>query len=396
MTAKQNSIRIIILIAFFVTVGQLFFDLYSPSLPAIADQLQISVGATQASITIFLISFGLSQLFYGPISDNIGRKPVLLTGLIILMFGAILIFFTDGIKMLYLARFIQGAGAGSVSVLSRAVARDYFEEKDLARALSILMMAVTVTPAIAPLIGGLLQDLIGWKLIFACLLAYAFIAFIVICCFLPETNKFTKTQKLKTTTVIANYGKLIRHKTFITYMSLSLISYVAIVFYITIAPFIFQDHFGLSASSYGLLIAIPAACYFAGSFLSNLFNKKLHYDSVIAIGAASVLISGLFLYSIVLFDMQSVDRIIAAVCFIPLGVGLIRPNTITGLLMPFAKKSGTVAALNGFIQMTGCGIIGIAVSHFHLTQAKDLAYCIMACGVVMLCILVFTNKIKFK
>ncbi|WP_315957757.1 MFS transporter [Coxiella burnetii] len=205
---KKNLI--VILTSVFVTVGQFAMALYLPALPALTTYFHTFPGVIQLSLTLFLIAFGFSQLFYGSLSDCYGRKPLLLIGLVIVMIGFLIAVFARHLSLLLIARVVQGLGAGSVSVLARAVIRDRFEGKKLVQALSLLIMAASLAPMIAPFIGGHIQHRLGWHSIFIFLFFHSGLILLGIFFLLPETKK-TESVPFKMGALLNNYKLLLRH-----------------------------------------------------------------------------------------------------------------------------------------------------------------------------------------
>ncbi|MDF5485260.1 MFS transporter, partial [Vibrio parahaemolyticus] len=178
----------ILLACLIISVGQLSMGLVMPSLPWIAKDFSISLDQAQLLVSIYLLGFGPSQFIYGPVSDALGRKRVLLTGLLIAMSGLLMIiFFSDTFTGMVMGRFLQGLGTGCCAVLARASTRDRFSGDELPVAMSYIAMAASITPLIAPVIGGFINFHFGWSMVFISLLGYVSLAWVII------AFKFTET-----------------------------------------------------------------------------------------------------------------------------------------------------------------------------------------------------------
>lgn len=182
------SFRSILLACLIISIGQLSMGLVFPSLPWIAKDFAISLEQAQLLVSVYLLGFGPSQFLYGPISDALGRKKVLLTGLLIAMLGLLMIiFFSQTFTAMVAGRFLQGLGTGCCAVLARASTRDRFNGPELPVAMSYIAMAASITPLFAPVIGGFINFHFGWSMVFISLLGYVSIAWVIIAVRFKET-----------------------------------------------------------------------------------------------------------------------------------------------------------------------------------------------------------------
>lgn len=175
--SKPIQFRTILLACLIISIGQLSMGLVFPSLPWIAKDFSISLDQAQLLVSVYLLGFGPSQFIYGPISDALGRKKVLLTGLLIALSGLmVIIVLKDSFNGMILGRFLQGLGTGCCAVLARASTRDRYSGAQLPVALSYIAMAASITPLVAPVIGGFINYHFGWSMVFVSLLGYVAIA----------------------------------------------------------------------------------------------------------------------------------------------------------------------------------------------------------------------------
>ena len=158
-------------------IGPFAIDMYLPALPAIAADLQASTAAKQMTLMIFFISFGVCQIFYGPVSDMIGRKPPLYFGIVVFALGGIGCGLAPSIEWLIFFRFVQGLGAASVMVIPRAIIRDLHTGADAARLMSLIMLVFSVSPILAPLTGSALIVPFGWRAVFVAVTIAAIFSF---------------------------------------------------------------------------------------------------------------------------------------------------------------------------------------------------------------------------
>ncbi|ERB64039.1 hypothetical protein N779_17445, partial [Vibrio coralliilyticus OCN008] len=243
----SNSIqpRAILLACLIISIGQLSMGLVFPSLPWIARDFSISLDQAQLLVSVYLLGFGPSQFLYGPISDSLGRKKVLLAGLLIAMTGLVLIIsFSDSFTGMVLGRLLQGLGTGCCAVLARASTRDRYSGAQLPVALSYIAMAASITPLIAPVLGGFINFHFGWSMVFVSLLGYVAIAWAIIVIRFDETLSQTKPMP-SPVNMLRQYRELVTSRYFISFASIGWLNFSLMITTVSVMPFIMQDQIGM-------------------------------------------------------------------------------------------------------------------------------------------------------
>src|SRR3954467_3011819 len=210
VTGRRPDGRLILLLGALAACGPISIDMYLPSLPTIAQAFAISTGAAQATLTSFMFGFSFGMLLYGPLSDAYGRRPVLLGGIALYALASIGCAAALSIDALVFVRFLQALGAGAASVLARAIARDAHEPTDAARVLSMLSIVTSIGPLLAPLIGGQLLLLGGWRVVFMALTLFGTVCAITAFLKVPETWPREKRAHSVLFKSFAAYGRLLR------------------------------------------------------------------------------------------------------------------------------------------------------------------------------------------
>src|SRR5918995_4150489 len=211
MPLRPDTLGMTVMLALLAALGPLSTDMYLPSLPAIARELGASTAKTQLTLSAFLFGFAVGQLVYGPVSDKVGRRPVLLAGLAIFLVASIGCTLAPTIETLIAGRFLQAIGAAGPIVLARAMVRDLYEGPRAGRELSRMGAIMGLVPAFAPILGGVLQGLFGWRANFAatvlCGIRLGAAALVAV----PETLRARPPGPLSFTAMLKSFGMLLRH-----------------------------------------------------------------------------------------------------------------------------------------------------------------------------------------
>ncbi|MFT3742199.1 MAG: multidrug effflux MFS transporter [Gammaproteobacteria bacterium] len=373
----MNKKPMIFLILLLITIGQSSIDIYLPSLPSMAAFFKSSINLIQLTLSAFLVGFSISQLFYGPLSDYYGRKPILLIGLSIYIFSGILCLFSRSIEYFLFFRILQGVGIGAASVLSRAIMRDMFSGNALVKVASYSAVAWALVPIIAPLLGGYIQFYTNWKMNFLCLVFFALIMIITIFKWMPETCIIEYRKPLKFKTILTNYFTLLKSHIFLGNAMCVAVLFGVFIVFSAASPFLLQTQLHLSSIQYGWSTMFVASGYLLSSYLNSYLSKINPTQKTILIGFSILCISSLTLLFFVFTHNFSVFSILIPMFFVFFGVGLIYANCIAGCMKPFPKMAGSAGALYGFLVFLGGGISTTFISHFSMKTSTPLAIAVV-------------------
>jgi Bcr/CflA subfamily drug resistance transporter len=356
-----------------VSIGQFSMGLVFPSLPWIALDLNVSADNAQKLISYYLLGFGPSQLIYGPISDAIGRRPILLVGLSLALVGlSITIFGSSSFELLTLGRFIQGLGAGCCAVLARASLRDSYNHDDLPQALSWLTIVASFTPIIAPVLGGFINHYLGWFAVFITLFSYITLAFMLLFFLFTETiSDKRKIPNFKK--ILETYAELLKSRYFLSFATIGWLNFSLVIITISMMPFIMQMQIGMSSEKYALWALIPACGLLVGSSLCNRIRPKIGIKKTIFIAPVIHTVSALWL----IFSPVTPLAMMIGQFFLTMGNGIALPCAQTQLLIPYQNKAGSAAALSGAGQMTISSLLSILLMSFGINQPWHLGLVIM-------------------
>ncbi len=351
-----------------------------PSLPWIAKDFDISLDQAQLLVSIYLLGFGPSQFIYGPISDALGRKKVLLTGLLIALCGlAMIILFSDSFSGLVAGRFLQGIGTGCCAVLARASTRDKFSGPDLPVAMSYIAMAASITPLVAPVIGGFINAHFGWAMVFISLLGYVVFAWVIIALRFQETvsakSKIPSPKKM-----LIQYKELLTSRYFMSFASISWLNFSLMITTVSVMPFIMQDQIGMTSDEYAMWAIIPALGMFAGTSLCNRFRPILGNKRLLLLTPMLHVVSALWLF---FCPIEPLYLMLGQLLMI-LGNGIALPCATALVLQPYKTQAGAAAAMSGGGQMVVSSIVSMLLVQLGLNQAWHLSLVITLFAVLTL------------
>ncbi|NAX46620.1 MFS transporter [Photobacterium halotolerans] len=362
------SWRPILLACLTISIGQFGMGLVFPSLPWIAKDFGISIDQAQLLISVYLLGFGPSQFIYGPISDALGRRRVLLAGILLAVAGLILVILaSDSFYGLVAGRLMQGLGAGCCAVLARASTRDSYTGEQLPQALSYLTMVASFTPIFAPVIGGFINHHFGWLSVFIVLASYITLVWFALCLMFKETMH-DKQAVPSVRKIAADYRSLLASRYFLSFASIGWLNFSLVVTTISLMPFIMQVQIGMTSDEYALWALLPTAGLFAGGFLVSWLRPKIGTKRMLYLAPAVHLIAAVWL---ILAPLTPLMMMLGQFLMV-FGNGIAMPCAQSQVMLPYRKQAGTVAALSGGGQMLLSALVSMALIKLGIQQAWQL------------------------
>lgn len=385
---KQKT-RILIFLIIAVTVGQLGVDLYLPSLPHIARELNALQSLIKLTIPMYLLGFGISQIIYGPFSDIMGRKPVLGFGICLFLLGSIGCFLAPTGYLLVAMRFVQGLGVGATVVNVRAITRDAFHGTKMAQVSAWISMVWAVTPIIAPVAGGYIQTYFGWRDNFIVMFIYGLLVLFALLFLLPETlpNEHKKTWNLRQMTHY--YVRIFTDKIFLSFSLMSSLSSAYFFSFATASPFLLQEELGVTPVLFGWLFLLIAVGSMSGAIICHRLLNVICLKTIIFVGASVMLSASTALLFLSLSGIFTIWSIVIPMFFASLAGGMIFPNCATGAMTHYKTMAGIAGAGFGCMQMLTNFAFSSLISHLSTKSPIPLSIELMAISVIV-CILFFT------
>jgi DHA1 family bicyclomycin/chloramphenicol resistance-like MFS transporter len=390
---KPDTWALTILLACLTALGPLSTDMYLPALPAILRDLDTAHASVQLTLSVFLVGFAAGQVFYGPLADRLGRKPVLLAGLAIYAAASLACTLAPTVEVLIGARFLQAFGAAGPVVLARAVVRDLYEGPRAGQELARMGSIMGLAPAVAPFFGGLIAAAGGWRFVFLVSLAFALAVIAAIWRGLPETIRARETAPFSLPVLFSAFAGLLRQRLFAAYLAIVTLTYSGLFAFISGSSFVLQDVFGLSPSVYGIAFGACAGAYVLGTLIGQRLAPAQGAEVTILAGCATMGGGGALMVAAVLVA-PSVLAVTLPMMVYMIGVGLALPQSQAAALMPFPDRAGTASSLMGIGQMSVAALVGIGVGMTHGGTALPLALIVAANGIGALLVFLASRRAR--
>lgn len=379
MKNVRNTVPSILIIIVLVGFPQISESIFTPVLPMISSNMHISAATSQLTMSIYFIAFAIGVLFWGQLSDKIGRRLAMNLGIIVYLIGNIGLYISPSFDFLLASRFIQAFGASVGSVVTQTIMRESFDGITGAKVFSKVSAAMALSPAFGPLIGGLIQTYLGYRNVFSTLIIMATIVLLYSYARLPETrdtNNIQQVSLLKVTwrllkdPVVWAYGILIGGINGILFG------------YYSEAPFIFIEHFGYSSVKYGSLGMTLALASLIGAIIVNFLVKYIKSETIAILGLAFSSIASLLL--LISLQFNQAYLMIIGFFLIFLGLNTTLPVTLNLALKGYEDVIGSASGIFSFGYYLIVSLLTYLVSFIHNGTIWALPIFILTVSLIML------------
>jgi MFS transporter, DHA1 family, multidrug resistance protein len=328
-------------------IGPLSLHLFIPAMSAVKDAFGVSTGMAQLTMSLAMLSMAFFTVAYGGLSDRLGRKRVLLAGLVLFTCGAAACMVAPNMPMLLAGRILQGAGAGCGVVLARAIARDVYGQERVAQVIAYLTAAYVLGPMVAPPVGGQLTAAFGWRALFVLASIVGLLVIVAVIFGVPETRGQSAAVPR---TVFAGYKSLLRRPRFVGFMLQPGLMSAAFYTQATAASFLAADHLGADAAKIGWwFFAFPTG-FMTGSFISGRIGANRSIEFMTILGGVIGVVNGAFLVAWFYFGGISMAALYIPGTFVSLAQGLSMPYAQAGAMAVDPELSGSASGAVVFSQ----------------------------------------------
>ncbi len=376
---SSSSVAIVLVLGGLIALGPFTIDMYLPSLPSIQRELHTSASATQLTLAAYFAGLGVGQLVYGPLTDRFGRKAPLYVGLALYVIASIACALAPSIGALVALRFAQALGGAAGQVIARAVVRDLHVGAAAARMLALLTLVMGIAPMIAPLAGGWILLVAGWRAIFALLAALGVAAFAAVVGFLPETAK-RRSARIDLRTMGASLREIARDRSFVAYTLTGAFAQAGMFAYISGSPFVLIELFGVPAQKYGFIFGANAFGYIAASQVNRFLLGRHTPAKILAWTTAVFAAIGMALLVVCVTGYGGLFAVVPALLAYMIALGFIGSNAVALAMDGQGERAGLASAVLGFVQFAIAATASSLVGLLNDGSARPMGIVMAACA----------------
>ncbi len=355
---------VIVFLSLLLGIQPITTDLYLPALPALTEGFGAAMSQAQLTLTALLLAFGISQLFWGPLSDRFGRRPILLAGLAAYVVAAIASTLAPSMAALIACRAVQGAAMGAAVMCARALVRDLYTPLQGARVMSKGLTGLGVIACLSAPLGGLLSDMSsisgvsGWRMALMAPAVFGALCLGLVALRFEETLAERNPQALQPAVLLRTWWRIVCNPTFLAYSALATASYGGLFTFLAASSFVFIQVLGLGKTQYGLVMFSMSLVYIAGTMLCRRLLARFGLRRAVALAAVLTLSGGTLMGLLAMAGVRSAWAIMLPFYLFMLGHGVHQPCSQSGAVGPFPQAAGAASALNGFVMMLAAFAMG--------------------------------------
>ena len=377
MNAGRRSWRLAALLAALAMLGPFSVDMYLPAFPAIGREFGASSIALQQTLSAYLFAFAFMMLWHGALSDALGRRPIILGSLVLYALATLGCAIAGNIESLWLFRALQGVSAGVGMVVGRAIIRDRFHGPDAQRLMSQITLVFGIAPAVAPVLGGVLLNALGWRSVFWTLLLMVGALLAWTARSLPETLPPAARQTLRPRALWRNYRAVVTRVDFLLLALIPALNFAAFFVYVAVAPAFLLNLVGVTTNGFAWLFVPMIAGIMIGATLSGRLAGRVSPKRTIRLGYALMFAGAALNLAIAWLVPPGVPWSILPIMVYTVGTAVLTPTLMLMLLDLFPAQRGMAASLQGFVQFAlsgfNAGTIAPLLAHSVVALALGMA-----------------------
>ena len=372
--------------------GTLPIHIFVPALPAVATYFQTSAGAVQLTITLYIVGLALGQLVYGPLSDRFGRRPVLLAALALYTVATLAAAFAGSLSIFVVERVAQALGGCGGMVIGRTIARDNLSGRDAVGRLAMLLVAMSLAPALAPILGAQLTVHFGWRSILYVMSVANVAMFAIAYLTLGETHHRRGSRTAREYTL--SYLHLLRSRLFVAYMIGGAAGTTSFFAFVAASPFVLVQQLGVSTQVFSLVYVLIIVGNTLGAMTANHLSRRVSEEAALRIGGAMLVGSSSLAAIAYLTGTVSVTVITVSMMIYVFGAGITSPFAIAGSVNLEPDYAGAASGLFGFAQMSYAALCTAIIALGSDNPARTMIATLLASGVISIVAFELARRVR--
>ena len=360
------------LLGVLIALPALGTDLFVAALPKLAETLSVDVATAQFTLTTYFAGLGFGMLFWGPLSDRYGRKPVLCAGLASMLAASVLAALVDSAGAVALARLAQGIAMASGSVIGRAVVRDLHAHEQAARLFARMTIVFSLVPLSAPLIGALIVYSAGWRAIFWCFAVIGAVLIVAAFFGLSETAPSAR-RSIHPADIARTFYSILSDSRVIAPFLLVVCAHLGILAWVSSSAFVLVRGFGISIGGYGLAFGAVMLGQIAGAWVSSLLVMRLGIPRLLRFGTATMFVAGTAAAVLAWSGVDHWAAVVLPFLGFLFGSALTVPNAMAAAISPFPASAGAAVSLVGAVGFAVGAVISSALGAAFDGSAQPMA-----------------------
>lgn len=378
--SPRRRLAVIITLGMLTGLGPFTIDLYLPAFPVLKAELLLSDAQVQATLSATTIGFAVGQLLVGPMSDRLGRKRPLVAMTTLHVLASIMVANASGLGFLTAMRFLQGFGAAGGAVVAMAMARDLFSGRGLVLMLSRLALVTGLAPIVAPLVGSWMVQFLNWRGVFWALAVYGATVIVLVWRHVVETRPPRERTTGGFGELRAAYRRVLRDRLFVGVMLTAAAAFGGLFSYVSTSSVLFQELYGLSATSFGTIFAICSFGVFVGVQGGSRIGYRVGPQWVLVMATALMVVAATALMIIGITTTLGYWALVPAIFTYTMGFGACMPNSQVLALNNHRSDSGTAASMLGALNMLSAAAVGPLIGLVPLTSVVPMATSMLVCA----------------
>ena len=369
---ESTALPSVFILAFMASLGPFGDTEYTPSLPRIAQALDVPYALVQLTMTVYLAGFALGQILYGPLSDRYGRRPLILFAISTFLVGSVTCALSTDVHVLMLGRFVQALGASAGGTISNAAIRDAFPAEIRTRVFLKVNAIFALAPGIGPMAGAFIDHYFGWEANFWLLAILAMLLLLTLFFGFAETNCHLNYKAMQPRELLKNYLKLLVHPAYVSYTVINGLAMGVVYGSLIEAPRLIMVELGYPSRMFVVVAICIVAGFLAGSVICGLLQRYMADSKLIALGLVIMLGGSLALGWLDYAGQVSLVTSLAAISTIYVGLAFVIPVATSLAVAPFDRIAGSASALLGSVSMALASASTLLIGQLPHDAAKSM------------------------